>query len=236
MIEWSLAPQGTEEWLAVRRGRVTGSQFKTTRDKKKGGEYGAKALLYAMDTARERIGGKSADVYQNAAMRFGSEQEPLARVAYEDATGNLVEEVGFAFTTDGKFGVSPDGLVDRDGIVEIKTMVSSDTLFKAVVEGDHAEYIDQINGAMWLLGRKWCDLILWAPDLPEELRLTIRRIHRDDNAVDALVDDLMRFDRLVGEYEAKLRRAITGRAAPPAPAKTKPAASTPIPEDIFGGA
>lgn len=235
MIEWSLAPQGTEEWLAVRRGRITGSQFKTARDKKKGGDYSAKALLYAMDTARERVGGKSADVYQNAAMRVGSEQEPLARVAYEDATGNLVEEVGFAFTADGKFGVSPDGLVDHDGMVEIKTMVSSDTLFRAVVDGDHAEYIDQINGAMWLLGRKWCDLILWAPDLPEELRLTVRRIHRDDNAVDALVDDLIRFDKLVGQYEAQLRRAITGRAPAVATPATVTAASTPIPEDIFGG-
>lgn len=67
-----------------------------------------------MDTARERCGGKAADVYVNSAMRFGTEQEPLARVAYEDATGLLVEEVGFAFTTDGKFGVSVDGLVDAE--------------------------------------------------------------------------------------------------------------------------
>jgi exodeoxyribonuclease (lambda-induced) len=238
MIEWSYAPQGTDEWLNARRGRITGSQFKVTRDRLKNGEYTSKAKLYAMDTARERCGGKAADVYVNSAMRFGSEQEPLARVAYEDATGLLVEEVGFAFTTDGKFGASPDGLVDHDGMVEIKTMVSSDTLFKAVVAGEHGEYIDQINGSMWLLGRKWCDLILWAPDLPAELRLTVRRIHRDDNAVDALVDDLMAFDRLVGQYEAQLRGAITGRAAAPAPAPAaaaKATASTPIPADIFGG-
>ena len=53
----------------------------------------------------------------------------------------------------------------RGDIIEIKTLVSSDTLFTALVDGDHSAYIDQINGAMWLLGRKWCDLILWAPDL-----------------------------------------------------------------------
>lgn len=212
MIEWSYAPQGTDEWLNARRGRITGSQFKVTRDRLKNGEYTSKAKLYAMDTARERCGGKAADVYVNSAMRFGSEQEPLARVAYEDATGLLVEEVGFAFTTDGKFGASPDGLVDHDGMVEIKTMVSSDTLFKAVVAGEHGEYIDQINGSMWLLGRKWCDLILWAPDLPEH-KLTVVRINRNDDDIDALVQDLVKFDRLVSEYEAKLRKTI-GATAP----------------------
>ncbi len=215
MIEWSYAPQGTTEWLDARRGRITGSQFKVTRDRLKSGDYSKAARLYAMDTARERCGGKAADVYVNSAMRFGTEQEPLARVAYEDATGLLVEEVGFAFTTDGKFGVSVDGLVDADGMVEIKTMVSSDTLFRAVVERDHSDYIDQINGAMWLLNRKWCDLILWAPDLPEH-RMTVVRINRDDDAIDALVADLVAFDRLVCEYEARLRKFIN-----PTPATTQ---------------
>ena len=51
----------------------------------------------------------------------------------EARTGNLVDEAGFITTDDGKFGVSVDGLVDDDGIIEIKTMVSSDTLFTAVV-------------------------------------------------------------------------------------------------------
>lgn len=223
MIAWSYAPQGTDEWLEARRGRITGSQFKVTRDRLKNGEYTKSAKLYAMDTARERVGGRAADVYVNAAMRFGTEQEPKARVAYEDKTGNLVEEVGFAYTTDGKFGVSVDGLVDNDGMVEIKTMVSSETLFKAVVEGDHSEYIDQINGAMWLLGRKWCDLILWAPDLPAA-QLTIVRISRNDDHIEALESDLLQFERTVAQYEAKLRRAMSPAAAPaPAAAITQPA-------------
>lgn len=220
MIAWSYAPQGTDEWLAARRGRITGSQFRVTRDRLKNGEYTSKAKLYAMDTARERVGGKAADVYVNVAMRFGTEQEPLARVAYEDKTGHLVEEVGFAYTTDGKFGVSVDGLVDSDGMVEIKTMVSSDTLFKALVDADHSEYIDQINGAMWLLGRKWCDLILWAPDLPAG-QLTVVRINRKESDIEALEDDLVKFERMVSDYESKLRRALmptSPKASDPTPA------------------
>ena len=201
-------PQGSEEWLAIRKGCITGSRFKDCRDKLKGGGPSKACISYAMDTARERVGGQSPQKFQNAAMRTGTEQEPLARLAYEARTGNLVEEVGFFTTECGSFGLSPDGLIDDDGVLEIKTMVSSDTLFKAVADGDSGEYIDQINGYLWLLGRKWVDLVLWAPDLrPLGLHLTIRRIERDEDAIEKLESDLMAFAELVKTFETKLRDA-----------------------------
>lgn len=201
------APQGSQEWLDARRGVITGSRFKDCRDKLKGGAPSKKCLSYAMDVARERVGGRTPDVFANAAMRTGTEQEPFARAAYEAKTGNFVEEAGFITTDDGLFGVSVDGLVDDDGIIEIKTMVSSDTLFTAVVDGDISAYIDQCNGAMWLLGRKWVDLILWAPDLePIGRQLTTIRIERDDDAMEELEEELMAFERQVSKYEHLLRK------------------------------
>ena len=84
-------------------------------------------------------------------------------------------------------------------------MVSSETLFKAVVDGDISDYTDQCNGAMWLLGRKWVDLVLWAPDLePIGRHLTIIRINRNDEAIAALEADLMQFAALVSTYETNL--------------------------------
>lgn len=229
-ILWSEAPQGSDDWLEVRRGRITGSMFKVARDKTAKGAPTAKAMLYARDTARERCGGRAAEVYVNAAMRFGSEQEPLARLAYEDVTGHLVEQVGFAYTADGKFGCSVDGRVDDDGMVEIKTVVSSDTLFKAVVDGDHSEYIDQIDGCMWLLNLRWCDLCLWAPDLPEH-KLTVVRIERNEARIEALVADLLAFDRLVCELTDKLGAAMRGSGSPPdaAPAPVSAPPTPPAP-------
>ena len=201
------APQGSQEWLDARRGVITGSRFKDCRDKLKGGAPSKKCLSYAMDVARERVGGRTPDVFANAAMRTGTEQEPFARAAYEAKTGNFVEEAGFITTDDGLFGVSVDGLVDDEGIIEIKTMVSSDTLFTAVVDGDISAYTDQCNGAMWLLGRKWVDLVLWAPDLdPIGRQLTTIRIERNDDAIEELEGDLMAFERLVSKYEHLLRK------------------------------
>jgi len=186
---------------------LTGSRFKVCRDRLKNGALSAAADLYAMDVARERLGGMAEATYVNAAMRFGTEQEPFARAAYEARTGNLVDAAGFICTDDRKFGCSVDGLVDDDGMIEVKTMVSSKTLFKAVVDRDITEYIDQVNGGMWLLGRKWCDVILWAPDLPHQ-QLTVIRINRDDDSMNELEFDLLDFERIVTEYENKLRAVI----------------------------
>lgn len=198
--------QGTPEWIESRRGVITGSRFKDARNKLKNGALSKECLRYAMDVARERCGGRAPDTFQNAAMRFGTEQEPLARMAYEAATGYIVDEAGFITTDDRIFGVSVDGLVGDDGMVEIKTMVSSDTLFTAVVEQDHSAYIDQIYGSLWLLGRKWCDLILWAPDLePIGAHLTIRRILRDDDYIGAMELELVEFNRLVARYQHQLK-------------------------------
>ena len=197
--------QGSEQWLAVRKGCITGSRFKDCRDKLKSGQPSKACISYAMDTARERSGGKAPSKFQNAAMRTGTEQEPLARRAYERRTGNLVQEVGFFTTEDGLFGLSPDGLIDDVGVLEIKTMVSSDTLFTAVAEGDVSSYIDQCLGYLWLLGRQWVDLVLWVPDLEH---MVIKRITRDEDAIEELESDLMAFARLVKEYEEKLHAAL----------------------------
>ena len=248
-ILWSMAPQGCEEWLAVRRGRITGSRIKDALDFKaptkkqqdagiKRGEPSSKRLNYAMDTARERVGGRAAEVFVNAAMRLGSAEETPARVTYEDKTGNMVEQVGFAYTEDGKFGCSVDGLILRPQpskllrVWECKTMVSSDTLFGALIDGDITAYRHQCLFNMWLLGAEAVELYLHAWDIPALSKIIV--IERDDNEIQALEDDLMEFERLVSEYEAKLLRAM-GR--PPAAAPwAEPATPTAAPAARTQGA
>lgn len=203
---WNTAPQGSQEWLDARRGVITASRFKDARDKLKNGQPSGKQNAYAFDLARERCGGKAPEVYVNSAMRFGSEQEPIARMEYEARTGQLVMEAGFAHTEDRAFGVSVDGLIGSDGLWECKAMVSSDTLFTAVVDGDISAYRDQIVGALWLTGRKWCALTLWAPDLAGIGRdMTVIRIDRDEAEIEALSADLQAFWRRVQALEARLR-------------------------------
>ena len=206
-MPWLQLDQGSEEWLAARRGKITGSRFKDARDKLRDGKTQSKACLsYAMDVARERVGGSAPAKFQNAAMRTGTEQEPFARAMYEARTGYMVDEAGFYLSDDAVFGLSPDGLIDADGVLEVKTMVASDTLFTAVADGDVSAYMDQCMGYLWLLGRQWVDLVLWVPDLGH---MVIKRIHRDESAIEALESDMLEFAALVGKYEDALSNALT---------------------------
>jgi hypothetical protein len=206
-MPWLKLEQGSEAWLTARRGVVTGSRFKDCRDKLKSGQPSKSCLDYARDVARERFGGSAPSKFQNAAMRTGVEQEPVARAMYEACTGHMVDECGFYLSDDDIFGLSPDGLIDEDGVLEIKTMVSSDTLFTAIVDGDISAYRDQCLGYLWLLGRQWVDLVLWAPDLEAAGRkgLHIIRIERDEDAIEKLEADLMAFAVIVQDHEERLR-------------------------------
>lgn len=225
--------QGSPEWIAARRGVVTGSRFKDCRAKLKNGEPSKDCMAYAYDIARERCGGMAPAKFQNAAMRIGTEQEAPAVRMYEVRTGYLTDEVGFFTTEDGLFGLSPDRLIDDDGVLEVKTLFSSATLFTALAEGDVSEYMDQCLGYLWLLGRQWVDLVLWVPDLQH---MTIKRITRDENAIEALEADLIAFAKIVADNEAALRRALgqtqPAPVAPAVPAKVAITAAA-LPETIF---
>lgn len=163
------------------------------------------ALSYAHDKARERLGGFPLDGGQSFAMRVGIEQEASAVDAYELERGVLTRSAGFAYTSDRRFGVSVDRLVGHDGMLEVKTMVSSSSLFSKVVDRDIAEYLHQCQGGMWLLTRRWCDLCLWVYDLQI---LIVIRIDRDDGFIDAMSEKLVLFDRLVDQKRISLARAL----------------------------
>lgn len=65
--------QGSEKWLNLRKGCITGSRFKDCRERLKSGQPTKACINYAMDTARERLGGFVQGKFQTAAMRAGAE-------------------------------------------------------------------------------------------------------------------------------------------------------------------
>jgi exodeoxyribonuclease (lambda-induced) len=165
------------------------------------------AKRYAADLAIERISGQPHGEPPKAwVLERGHEMETAARRIYEGRTGAFVTEAGICLTDDGTFGYSSDGLVDDDGLIEIKAPIDSIKIMHILATGDTSEYDHQMQGGMWITGRKWVDFIMYVPDLAAVGRdLYVKRVLRDDAFIDAMVQRLCAFDALVGQYEAVLR-------------------------------
>lgn len=201
-------PQGSPEWFAARAGVNTASEFSTAR-----GATREKPLKTGLDlafgTAIERISGLPLDEgFETYFTRRGHELEPVALDRYEIETGRMVQRCGFVCTDDRKFGASADGLVGTDGGVEVKCWTDATKLRAVLTGGEIKEVRDQCLGGMWITGRKWWDFVLYCPALdPIGRALTIIRIDRDDNAIDALESDLLAFDKIVEGYRKQLEQA-----------------------------
>lgn len=169
----------------------------------------AKAISYAWVISMEIIARKPLDeTFVTWKMRQGQDREPFARRRYEAGTGNLVEEASLVLTDDSAFGYSTDGLIGDDGLVEIKSPGTPDVVGRIWEnpEEAHLEYIDQINGGLWITGRKWCDLVVYFPELaPVGKDLFVKRIHRDEAAIEKLESELINFHKIVRAKLALLR-------------------------------
>lgn len=178
--------QGSMEWLAARAGHATASRFKDILATIKTGEA-ATRRSYRMQLVTERLTGLPVESYKNAAMEWGTNTEPLARMAYEALTGSLVEEAPFILHPTIKWvGASPDGLVGEDGMVEIKCPFQSTVHVETLQVGMPPEHVAQIQGNLWVNGRAWCDFICFDPRMPERLTVFTQRITRDDEYIRTL--------------------------------------------------
>lgn len=205
--------QGSPEWLALRCGRVTASRMADLMAKTKTG-YGASRANYMAELIAERLTGQPTERFTNEAMRWGSDNEPKARMAYEFMTGNDVVEVGFIpHPSIDMTGASPDGLVGDDGMVEIKapnTSTHIDTLLSGTVP---QKYVLQVSWQMACTGRTWADFVSYDPRLPVSMQLFIKRVPRDDALIADMEKEVRAFLTEVDEKVAALTAKFERRAA-----------------------
>lgn len=185
--------QGSEQWFAQRLGRATASRIHDVVSRTKSG-YSTSRENYCIELALERITGKRQESYSNDAMKWGTETEPLARAAYEARTGALVQEVAMInHPTIAMSGASPDGLIDSDGLLEIKCPNSA-THLKTMLSGKPASnYMTQMVWQMACTDRSWCDFVSFDPRFPEHLQLFTTRITRDQAVIIATESEVRSF-------------------------------------------
>ncbi len=185
--------QRTDEWFAARLGKVTASKVADVMARTKTG-YSASRENYMAQLVVEQITGTRQESFTNSAMQWGTDQEPFARGAYEAATGNMVEEVGFVnHPAIEMAGASPDGLVGDDGCVEIKCPNTA-TMIETLLTGTIPQkYFAQMQFQMACTGRAWCDYVVFDPRMPAKAQLFIKRVPRDDTFIADMEAEIKKF-------------------------------------------
>lgn len=207
-----MSEQRTEQWHADRCGKFTGSRFADVMavSKRDGKKLKAWSDL-VWTVVVERLTGRQEEGPSAYALQWGTDVEPFAREAYELAMGNLVIESGFINHADIlNVGCSPDGLVGADGGLEMKCPKDSSIHLARFISGMEESHIPQVQGCMWVTGRKWWDFVSYDPRMPENLRLYIQRIERDDAYIESLQNQVIDAEVEVSKIMQKLKEATGG--------------------------
>ena len=177
--------QGTDEWLKLRLGVATASNFDkiiTT-----AGKESESLKKYALQLATELMLEIPEPTFKNDIMSRGNELEALAGEAYQEETFNVVEQITMFKSDCGNFGYSPDGLVGNDGLVEIKFPLAT-THFKYLIDNKMpSDYWQQVQGGLWVSQRKWIDFISFNSYFKEK-KLFIIRVERDEEFIAKLAE------------------------------------------------
>lgn len=190
-----MSEQRTEQWFEERLGIPTSSMYSAVLAKGEGKTRAA----YMLKLAAERLTGKPSESFSNGHTERGTEQETYAQMAYEARTGNIVQEVGFIRHPKLETGGSPDGLIDIDGGIEIKSVIPTvqiETIRKGGYPSGHKA---QIQGNLFNTGRVWWDFCSYSPDMPEGLDLYIFRVERDEDYIKTLEAEIVRFNKELDE-------------------------------------
>ena len=189
--------QRTPEWIEIKRGKMSASNAETIIANGKGLE------TYIYNLMAEYYSSAEKENYINADMQRGIDLEPEARLEFEFYTNLDVQEVGFIEYNEF-IGVSPDGLIGDDGLIEIKC--PNDSIYFKVLLSDNIkpEYIAQMQMQMYVTDRQYCYFVSYNPNF--EKSLYIKKINRDKEMIEKLKKGLERGIELIKEIKENFRK------------------------------
>jgi len=200
--------QGTDEWFAARRGKVTASRVADVMARTKSG-FAASRSNYKAELLLEILTNTTAVGFVSEAMKWGTEQEPNARALYASTIFDPVVEVGFVDHPDilGA-GCSPDGLVGDDGIVEIKCPNTATFLEIFLTDNIPQKWLTQIQMQLDCTGRKWCDFVCYDPRMPEGGQIYVQRVERDEMFISTMREMIQTFIKELNEEVEQVKTKI----------------------------
>lgn len=199
--------QGSDAWLAARRGIVTASVIGAliTPTLKVADNETSRGLTLTLTA--ERITGHVEPVFVSPAMLRGQMDEPLARAWYAEHH-EPVTETGFMVEDKWGFpiGYSPDGLVGDDGLIEIKSRDPKIHLKTILADEPPRENLAQMQTGMLVTGRRWCDYVSWCGGM----RPYVVRVKANPAWAQVLTEAALRFEMNAKQITAAYEAATAG--------------------------
>lgn len=198
--------QNTDEWLDLRMGKLTGSNISKVMANY-GKAFGEPAKKLAVTIAREQVTGKRslAESYSNAHMERGHEQEPIARMLYEDQY--FIDVANGGFFDGGNTGCSPDGLVIPGGAIEIKSVLDHVHYANIKRGGVDPSYKWQVIFNLKETLSDWIDFVSYCADFPEQTQLYVHRVNKEDckEEFNMMDDRINQFFKLVDDAKKTIK-------------------------------
>ena len=133
--------------------------------------------------------------------RTGKAKKGLETLTFKKAaywiTGNPVQEVGFV-EQDDYAGCSPDGLVGKEGLIEIKCKQDYNHLYAVCNEWIDPEHELQMQYQMLITGRNWCDYVLYNPLFKNPIY--VQRVFKNADVQAQLAEGLANGRELINKH------------------------------------
>lgn len=207
-----IVEQRSQEWFDMRKGKITSSEIHKIMGGKTIFDLTDTAKTYLLEKVSESLGG-FAQSAMGAALDWGTDLESLAIERYSEIKGYPVEKASFIPVGDF-YGGSPDGLVQPDGIIEVKCPYNSANHFKhGLIKTPEdfkriaANYYYQCISNMICAEARWCDFISFDPRVGYEYQMFTFRLELDQSEADFMVKKIETAAKYIKELKEKIENA-----------------------------
>jgi len=207
-----IVEQRSQEWFDMRKGKITSSEIHKIMGGKTIFDLTDTAKTYLLEKVSESLGGFAQSAI-GAALDWGTDLEPLAIDTYSRIKGYPVDKASFIPVGD-YYGGSPDGLVQPDGIIEVKCPYNSANHFKhGLIKTAEdfkriaSNYYYQCISNMICAEARWCDFISFDPRVAEEYQLFVFRLELDQSEADYMVKKIETAAKYIKELKEKIESA-----------------------------
>jgi hypothetical protein len=191
--------QGSLEWDQIRIGRFTASEIwkLTVEPREKSKKFSDTTLGYIQEKVAEVLTGQTKQQGYAFPLVWGTEKEPEAIEKFIESSGFAYERVGFFPFTDHAGG-SPDGFINDNAIIEVKSPYDSGKQIDYLMLTDQwdlkrysREYYYQCQANILFTGRELCYFVTYDPRMqnPKHI-LTQLEVKADEEAHQLLVEKI----------------------------------------------